>query len=324
MCLMKHVLSVLALSVLALPLLAQERELTLRGKQANAYVLGAGDEVSIEVVELPEFSAKSYPIDSDGRVSLPLIGRMQASGLTLAQFESELDKKLRTQVQSPHVVTSLLQTHSQPVSVMGAVTNPGTQQLQGTRTLFDVLAAAGGLKQDAGNTITITRQADQGMLKLAGATQDAVNGRSMAEVSVHDVVDLKDPKANIVIRPRDEISVSRARVLYVIGNVKKAGGFTLSSQNSISALEALSLAEGLSANAKPSHARVLRKSETNTAARIQIPVDLKKILAGKAEDIQLTAGDILYVPDSTARRIAAKSAEAALATVSGLIIWRGI
>ncbi len=323
---MKHAILLLgaALIYLGTQAPAGAQQAAIKRSAAAPATLGPGDEVSIEVVELPEFSAKAYRIDADGSISLPLIGRVQAGGLTLAQFETQLRAKLHSQVQDPHVVTNVVQTRSQPVSVMGAVNLPGTQQLQGQSSLFDVLASAGGLKADAGDIITITRQADQGPLNVPGAIQDPANGRFSGQVTVHDVVDLKDPRANIQIRPRDEISVSRARVLYVIGNVKKAGGFTLSDRGTISALEALSLAEGLAPNAQPTSARILRKTDMNSLTRVQIPVNLKKILAGKAEDIQMSAGDILFVPDNAMRRITARTAETALATVSGLIIWRGL
>jgi hypothetical protein len=150
----------------------------------------ADDEVSVSVVKLPEFSARSYHVDADGTVGLPLIGRIQAGGLSMAQFESELRTKLHSQVQDPHVVVSLVETRSVPVSVMGEVNSPGMQQLQGQRTLFDVLASAGGLKTDAGDTVIITRQPDEGPLSVAGSTRDAATGRVTAAVRVHDVVDL--------------------------------------------------------------------------------------------------------------------------------------
>src|SRR5262249_9525094 len=153
------------------------------------------DQITVEVAELPEFNGKSYRIDSDGTVSLPLLGRVTAGGRTLSQFESDLQTKLKTQVRNPHLVTNVIETRSQPVSVMGAVNTPGTQQLQGTKSLFDVLALAGGLKPDAGEFIKITRQREQGKLSLPNTVEDAATGRTTAEVSVRDVVDLRNPSA---------------------------------------------------------------------------------------------------------------------------------
>jgi polysaccharide export outer membrane protein len=145
----------------------------------------------------------------------------------------------------------------------------------------------------------------------------------MAEVNVRDVVDLRNPSANIAVRPHDEISVSRAQILYVIGNVRKPGGFALSQSHALTALEALSLAEGLSPNASAGDARILRRTGTGEASREHVPINLKKILAGKEEDVRLHPDDILFVPDNSSRRITIRAAETALQTVSGLIIWRG-
>jgi polysaccharide export outer membrane protein len=287
------------------------------------YVLGPNDQITISVVELPEFSGRSYRIDEDGTVSLPLLGRVHAAGFTLTQLEDNLSNSLRVQVRTPHVTANVAETRSRAVSVMGAVNTPGMQQIQGPKTLFDALAAAGGLKPEAGEVITITRQASEGPLNLPNERKDPADGRTTADVKVRDIVELRDPRMNILVRTHDEISVSRGTLLYVIGNVHKPGGFTVLQGHAVSALEALSMAEGLAPNASPRGARILRRT-SETEAREQIPVDLKKILAGKTKDVRLSPDDILYVPDNTTRRITTKTLETALATVSGLIIWRGL
>jgi len=290
----------------------------------GSYILGPNDQITVDVLELPELNGKSYRIDSGGSVSLPLIGRVQAAGMTLTQFEGEVKTRLMTQVRNPHLITGLVETRSQPVSVMGAVNTPGTQQLTGNRTLFDVIATAGGLKPDAGDEIKITRVPAEGPLPLPGAVTDLATGDSVAEVSVRDVVELHNQKTNIQVHPHDEISVARAEVVYVIGDVHKPGGFTLSQRRTITAVEALSLAEGATTTAAPQKARILRISSDGTPARQQIPIDMKKILMGKASDVELQPKDVLFIPDNTAKRASVKAAETALATISGLIIWRGL
>ena len=288
------------------------------------YVLGANDQISVDVVELPEFNNKSYRVDPDGTVSLPLLGRVQAAGLTLSQFEGEVQKQLERQVRHPHLVTNLLETRSQGVSVIGAVNNPGIQQLQGSHTLFDVLAGAGGLKTEAGDVITVTRQASEPPLNLPDAVRDPVTGRTTAAIKVKDLVDMRDPHVNFTIAPHDEISVPKAQVVYVIGNVQKAGGFTISEGRAVSALEALSLAQGLASNAQPSHARILRRTASNSIDRQDIPVDLKKILNGKVKDVALLPDDILFIPDNTAKRFTTRALETTVSTVSGIVIWHGL
>jgi polysaccharide export outer membrane protein len=287
------------------------------------YVLGPGDQIMVQVVELPEFGARPYRVDADGSVGLPLVGRIRAEGLTLGEFETEVATGLKRQVLHPHLFTSVSEPRSSPVSVMGAVNTPGAQQLHAGKTLFDVLAAAGGPKPEAGTLVTITRQKNEGPLALPNAIEDPSTGRTTAAVRLRDIVELRDPAANIVVQPHDEISVGRAPVLYVIGNVRKAGGFTLSEGRSVSALEALSLAEGLAPNASPKNARILRKTGTDNTAREQIPINLKDVLSGKKKDVELTAGDILFIPDNISRRAATRTLETALNTISGVAIWRG-
>lgn len=284
------------------------------------YLLGPGDMILVQVVGMPEFTNQPYRIDVDGTISLPLLGRVRAGGLTLADFETEVVTALKKQVLHPHVITSLATPRGEPVSVLGAVNSPGTQQIQGRKTLFDVLAAAGGVKPDAGNTVTITRIRSEGPLDLPNAAEDPATGRLTAAVNLNALVNLREPSANILVRPHDEISVPRAQLIYVIGNVRKAGGFTLSEGRSISALEALSLAEGLSPNASPKSARILRK---HGADREQIPVNLKAILAGKTKDVALNPDDILFVPDNVSRRATTRALETAMNTLSGVAIWRG-
>ncbi|MCU1335627.1 MAG: polysaccharide export protein [Bryobacterales bacterium] len=288
---------------------------------SGSYILGPNDQISVDVIELPELNGKSYRIDSGGSVSLPLVGRLQAAGMTLTQFEEALTVRLKTQVRNPHLVTGLIETRSQPVSVMGLVSTPGTQQLSGSKTLFDVLSMAGGLKPEAGDVIKITRVRSEGPLPLPQAVEDPVTGTYTAEVNVRDVVELRDQKANILVRPHDAISVSRAQVIYVVGDVHKPGGFPLAQRHTLSAVEALSLAEGPTVTASTQHARILRVSATGNPIRDHIPIDLKKILAGKAPDIQLQAEDVLFVPDNTVKRATTRAAETALSTLSGLIIW---
>ena len=103
--------------------------------------------------------------------------------------------------------------------------------------------------------------------------------------------------------------------------VMNAGGFPLSDKESLTAVRALSMAGGLKSGAKASQARVIHR-KPDPAQTTESPIDLKKILAGKAPDVPLKADDVLYVPDSKAKKIAMRTAEAALVTVGGILIFR--
>jgi polysaccharide export outer membrane protein len=132
----------------------------------------------------------------------------------------------------------------------------------------------------------------------------------------------KRPTENIQVRPFDVISVPESPIVYVIGEVKKSGGFVLGSRTSMSVLEALSLAEGLQPRASPKSAKILRVSGAAHGTRSEIPVNVGKIMAGKAADVALLPDDILVIPDSAAKNAALRSVETALQIGTGLVVWR--
>jgi len=130
----------------------------------------------------------------------------------------------------------------------------------------------------------------------------------------------RDPKNNILIEPNDVITVPRAELVYVMGDVHKAGGFQLSHQT-ISLLQTLSLAEGLGPNNAAGRARILRQEHGGDGTPRQIPVDINKIVAGKAPDMTLQANDVLFVPRSGVKVVSEKAIEAAVGLTTGLLIY---
>ncbi len=308
--------TLLAYLMLSVPLPA------VAAQQSAAYVLGPGDEIIIRALDVEEVSEKPVRIDMQGNINVPLIGRLPAGGLTVEQLEAEVTKRLRTYLHAPQVTISVAQFRSQPVSVLGAVANPGVHQLEGRKSLFEVLSLAGGLKTEAGYTIKITRRKQWGRIPLPTAAEDPTGQFTVAEVSVKSVMDARSPDDNILISPHDVITVPRADMVYVIGAIRRAGGFVLGDKEILSALQALSLAEGLERGAAPQNAKILRPSQ-GSPARTEIPVDLKKILEGKASDVPLGPEDILFVPGSASRNVALRGLEAMISIGTGFAIYRG-
>jgi len=285
----------------------------------QGYVLGANDQIKIEIVELEEFNGRTYRVDPDGTVSVPLVGRVRIAGGTLAVAEKKIADALRTQIQEPHVSLTLVETRSQPVSIVGEVNSPGVHQLEGTKTLYEVLAMAGGLKPDAGYQLKMTRKLQWGPIPIADAKVDQAENVSIAEIPTSAVLNANASK-NIKIFPEDIISVPRADIVYVVGEVRKGGSIVLRQKNTISVTEAVSAAEGFSSTASPKNARILRP-DPSTSHRTEIPVDLRKVLDGKGEDLALRPNDVLYIPNSASKRAFIKAAEIALQTASGVIIY---
>ena len=291
-------------------------------KVSRTYLLGPGDQVIVQALDLEEIDGKQpVRIDMRGDIKLPLAGRLHAAGLSVEQLEDAIVERLKGQLQKPTVTVSIFEFRSQPVSVLGAVGAPGVLQLQGRKTLFEILSQAGGLKPDAGNTVVITRAKEWGPIPLPNAKADSSGKFSIAEVSVKSIMGAKNPEENILIEPNDVISVPKAELIYVIGAVKKPGGFVLSERETLSVLQALSLAEGLDRVASPKAAKILHATDGNSQ-RTEIAVDLKTILEGKGQDMAMSANDILFVPTSASKNAAIRGMEAALQIGTGLAIYR--
>jgi polysaccharide export outer membrane protein len=276
-----------------------------------SYTLGPGDEINISALDVEEMKAGPTRIDMQGAIRLPLIGKVQAAGLTPSELESVIKKELKVYVKEPDVIVTLLTFRSQPVMVLGSVTNPGTHQLEGRKTLFEVISAVGGIKPDAGHKILITRQKEWGRIPLPGCIEDVTGQFFVAEVSIKSVMDAKNPVENVQVKPRDVITVPKGEVIYVVGAVKKAGGFALGDARSMTVLQALAMADGLDKLAAPKNARIMRVSPGGNA-RTEIPVDVKKIFDGKGNDVALGADDILFIPNSGKKAAAMRGLEAAL------------
>lgn len=289
---------------------------------AAEYLLGPDDQIKIWALGAEEISDKSVRIGPSGDIDLPLLGRIHAAGLTVEQLKSALKQHLVKEVRAPQVSVDIVEFGSQPASVMGAVNHPGVYQLSGRKTLAEVLSLAGGLRPDAGPFVKIARQIKWGAVPLPNARTDPSGDFSVAQLTVKSLLSATNPAENILVRPHDVITVPTAEMVYVVGAVKKPGAFALNERESVSVLQALSLAEGLGSTPKPQDSKILR-TMPGTSERKEIAVDLKKVMTGKAEDQALRANDILFVPDSTSKKAAGRALEAIIQTATGVVIWRG-
>jgi len=289
----------------------------------RGYILGPQDTLNIHVTDLVEFDPKTLGavrIDGQGDVHLPLAGRIHAAGLTIEQMEKEVAAHLSRVMKNPEVTISIAEFRNHPVSVLGAVKNPGVYQVTGPKTLFEVLSLAGGLNPDASNRIKITRPASSGALPLANARRDLKGDFYIGELNVRDVMDAQSPDDNIQVLPDDVITVPKADLVYVVGAVHRSGGFPLNEKEHISVLQAVSLAEGLDKVAGSSHARILRQSEPG-AERTEIAVNVQRILEGREKDVPLQANDILFIPANAAKSVSLRALEVAVQMGTGIAIF---
>ena len=279
--------------------------------ERGSYVLGPEDQILIRAVNVPDISEKPIRLDPKGEINMPLIGRIRAAGLTAEQLEAEVIKRLKVYLEEPDVAVTVAEFHSQPVSVIGEVRTPGVHQVQGRQTLVEMLSLAGGVLPDAGPNVRITRRMQYGRIPLPGAADDPTGRFSIASVDIRSLIEAKNPEKSIVISPYDIISVPKAEIVYVIGDVGKVGPLVLSEGKTISVLQAISSSGGVLRTAATSQAKILRPI-MGGPKRAELPIDLKKIMKGQTNDLPLLAGDILFVPNSTTKRATTRAIEVAI------------
>jgi polysaccharide biosynthesis/export protein len=285
----------------------------------TSLIIGPDDGLSINVLDSDELS-KTWRVSGTGDLTLPMIGKIHAAGLTADQLEVELTESLKQYIRDPQVTVYISEFRSQPVTVAGGVDKPGTFQTEGPKTLITVLMMAGGLKSP-GPDITVTRDLKYGPIPLPEAHTDAAGHYSTVDLKVKDVLDASSPAANLIIRPNDVISVSTdQRLVYIIGQVTKPGSVELVTRDSVSLMEVLAAAGGLTNIAAPGSTAILRLSSQGLYQKVG-SVDLKKVMTGQIEDRILSAGDIVVVPSSNLK-IYSQAATASVITTGLYILAR--
>jgi polysaccharide biosynthesis/export protein len=284
----------------------------------NSDIIGVGDQLTLSEENVDEFKTQIYQVAADGTIGLPLVGRMKAAGLSVSEFEAALNHNLRRYIKAPQATVTSIKYHGRTVSVIGAVNTPGAYQITEPRSVLEMLSLAGGLKSDAGSWLLLTRKDEYGKLP-ASPNVDFSAGVSEAKIPITPLLAGTDPALNLTVLPNDVIMVAKAEMVYAVGEVKKQGGFVLGEHEQLSLLKLLSLAEGLDSTAAPSRAEVIHETG---GTRTETPVDVQKILQGKATDVLLKPDDILFVPTSIPKKMAVRAIEAAIQTGTGIAIWR--
>jgi len=295
------------------------------------YILSSGDLLGIEVFDVPELT-RDVRVSESGFISLPLLPIMRAGGLTAFQLQDKLAELLMANglVSSPQVAVSIKEQHGQPITVIGAVRTPMVLQAVRPMTLLEVLSRVGGIADDAGGRILITRQAHEIVPESPAAGEpletEAPAPEEMTEpltirIGLRELLDSGDPQYNIALRGGDVVSVPRAGVVYAVGAVNNPGGFVMANdRQQLTVLKVLALSGGLTSTAKKKNAVIIRQAADSEQR--QVPVDLEQILAFKAEDPELQQSDILFVPNSSGRQALGRVAQTALGLASGVAIVR--
>ncbi len=286
------------------------------GVSAEEYTIGPGDVLSVSIPEAPEFGGK-FRVSDSGLLEIgALPSPIQAEGESPMQLAHTIRQALidAKQLRDPKVTVFVEEFHGRRVTVLGAVVKPAAYPLEGRTTVLDALSLAGGVLPGSGNTVTIVR----------GAASAEASGTSVGSVQIIDMSRLvkgEDTSLNVEVQNGDVINVSGAQVVYVVGAVIKPGGFVMSNPSAgVSVVQAVAMAEGFTYVAATGRAFIIRNS-TSDAARQEIPVDISHRLSGKLADVLLAPNDILYVPESGAKKTLKALAEIGMSAANGAAIY---
>ncbi|HWM94536.1 MAG TPA: polysaccharide biosynthesis/export family protein [Thermoanaerobaculia bacterium] len=251
---------------------------------ANGYRLGPKDLVEVRVLELQDLNVERR-VSEKGTINLPFLGDVAAAGLTDAELAARLKVELERQLlQRASVSVQVREFRARPISLIGAVQQPGNLEFAGRWTLLEAITAAGGLSPNHGSTVYVLRHADNGLT-------------DQIAIDLNDLLVRADQRVNIPIFPNDLINVPATLevTIYFLGEVSQPGALTFKSTERMTVLTAVARAGGLTDRAAR---RILVRREDVSGKAQEIEVDYKRVVAGKDPDIQLRAGDVVVVKES--------------------------
>jgi len=266
-----------------------------RRTSSRDYKIGPQDLLEISVFEVEKLN-KTARVSSQGNINLPLIGILKVKGLTVDELEKEIRSLLADKyLKDPQVTVLIKEYRNQRISVMGAVKNPNVFEVTGPKTTLDMLAMAGGLREDAGQLLFLLRPP-----KVEEETSRGEKGLNGQKPETY-VIDLEgllvegNLNLNLLLLHGDVINIPVAGKVFVGGQVKSPGGFMKGKKMTLS--QAIILAGGLNFEANGSETKVIRYAEKGTDKEILI-FNVYAVQKGKEEDLYLRENDIIIVPRS--------------------------
>ena len=253
--------------------------------EESIYRIGRQDLLEIQVFGVDDLD-QTVRVADDGSITMPLLGRIEVSGLTQVELESLLAQLLgQRYIRDPQVSVFVREYESRRVAVTGAVKLPGTYEMLGRRTLLEMISMAGGLDSDLGNEIFIFRR---------GKTDRT----DRIAVDLDRLIYQADPSLNYPIHPGDIVYVPAVEKIsiFVSGAVNNPDRYEIPRDEPVTVLKAITIAGGTTDRAALKKVQIMRTDPDGN--RVTLLVDLKKIRQGKAEDPILQRDDIVLVPES--------------------------
>jgi polysaccharide export outer membrane protein len=269
--------------------------------------IAPGDFLDVSEVHTPEFHSVAR-VSPSGTVTLPMVHEVQVVGLDEQGAAHAIEAALVAQgfLLHPQVTVIVTSYAGQDVSVLGEVVRPGVYPYTLHHRLLDLISAASGLAPSAGRLVNIFHRDD------AKTPHPVVLDPSGTDTAVDH---------NPELAPGDTVQVSRAGLVYVVGDVLRPGGFPVDPAQGLTVVQALSLAWGPSQNAAMGKAILIREQK---GGRTLTSLNLKRMLHGQEPDQQVRDRDILYVPDSAAKNLWNRTVESAIQSAIGVTIYSAL
>jgi len=269
--------------------------------------IAPGDFLDVSEVHTPEFHS-AVRVSPSGTVTLPMIHEVRIGGMDEQGAAHAIEAALLAQGMLLHPLVSVLVISyaGQDVSVLGEVVRPGVYPYTLHHRLLDLISAASGLSPSAGRLVNVFHRDD------ARTPHPAV-----LDPSGIDTASDHNPE----LAPGDTVQVSRAGLVYVVGDVLRPGGFPVDPAQGLTVVQAISLAWGPTQNASMAKALLIREQK---GGRTITTLNLKRMLHGQEPDQLVRDRDILFVPDSAAKNLWNRTVESAIQSAIGVTIYAGL
>lgn len=274
----------IAAVALALPMAAQD--LSFQSPISAAAIdarIGSRDVLEIKVAQDPSVNAR-VTVSDDGRITLNLLGKVEVGGLSTSQAELKLKTLLEAQyIKKADVSVQVVEYGSKPISVVGAVTKPGSIGVSGNISLVQAITAAGGLANGYGKTLYVLRTGANGLTE-------------QLSIDIEDLMVNGNPDLNIPLAPNDVVNVQMDQpiTIYVWGEVMRPGNVSFRRSQSPTLMQAIASAGGPTDRAS----KTAKISRTVNGKTVVIQTNYRSVANGDKQDIPLLDGDTIFLKES--------------------------
>jgi polysaccharide export outer membrane protein len=292
---LKKYIYILFAVLLVMPFLSYGKAMA----QVNDYHLGGHDIIQLTIFAGGEKQNDiALTVSSSGMINVPLVGSIEAAGLTLHELETAVHEPLaKDYFVNPQVSITIKEYHSLRYNISGAIRSPGLYEMSSRATLLELIAKAGGVTADRGNVAYIMR--DTGSEKT-DQPNDQISTYEPIKVDLQALLDRGDMSRNIVLQTGDvvyipletSLDVAKSKI-YVEGEVNNPGAYAF--QPGLKALKACILAGGFTKYAAANRARIIRKQGDKQEI---IKINLEDVKKGTIADLELMPGDLIHIPET--------------------------